>query len=200
MIVNALTSVVGVLLAGGRSSRFGADKALALYRGESLLYWAAARFSPCAAVIVCVRGDSPAADHARALGLGVVEDYPASPSGPLSGIRAGLEWARAHGFGTIAVAPCDAPATPRGVYERLAAEQGPAPAAFAVTAAGEHPLCAIWRTDLCAALAEAMAGAAHPSVRGFLRTHGARAVAFEEAWLFANANTPGELARLEAQA
>jgi molybdopterin-guanine dinucleotide biosynthesis protein A len=41
-----------------------------------------------------------------------------------------------------------------------------------------------------------MNGGSHPSVRSFLRGHGARRVAFEDVAPFANVNTTTDLARI----
>jgi molybdenum cofactor guanylyltransferase len=44
--------VIGAVLAGGRSSRFGADKAAHVWRGQTLLEWAKGSLSGCESVHV----------------------------------------------------------------------------------------------------------------------------------------------------
>jgi molybdopterin-guanine dinucleotide biosynthesis protein A len=188
-----------LVLAGGRSSRFGADKALARFHEQTLLELSLDRFSPCQARAVAMRSDGPAAAHASELGASVVYDRPHAAEGPLAGIAAGLAWAHANGCTLLAIAPCDAPLLRWRHYECLLQEIGDAAAAFAVTSTGKHPLCSVWSCDLLSVIEEAMTGGDHPSVRGFLRAQGARSVRFEDARGFANANTAAELAHFAAE-
>lgn len=193
-------SIAGLVLAGGLSSRFGTDKALARLEGRTLLQASLDRFAPCRARAVAVRSEGVVADHARQLGATVIKDASDAASGPLSGIAAGLVWARAGNCEFLAIAPCDAPLLRWDHYERLLAQIGDAAAAFAMSSSGENPLCAVWRSDLLSKLQTAMAEGKHPSVRGFLGGQSARAVMFDEVQSFANANTTSDLARMAAEA
>jgi molybdenum cofactor guanylyltransferase len=200
--VNAPTPLLdqtgGLLLAGGRSQRFGAEKAVARFRGRMLMDWVADRFIGCGAVALSARAASTAARHGGERGFVVLFDDPDYPVGPLAGICAGLKWASKRGFAFLAVAPCDAPALPRDMFSTLLASlSDDAPAAYAVTELGEHPLCAVWRTSLAPALQIELASKSHPPVRRFLAAHGATPVRFDEAQRFANANTSEILRALE---
>ncbi len=186
------------MLAGGRSSRFGRDKALATLDKRTLLQVCLERFASCAVRAVAVRGHGAVANHAQALGVDVIQDPPGAAEGPLAGIAAGLAWARANGCGLLAVAPCDAPLLSWRHYERLLDGLGDAPAAFAAAGASEHPLCAVWRVTLIARLTTVMTGGKHPPVHRFLRDSGAVAVAFDDPAALANANTADELAQIAA--
>ena len=190
----------GLLLAGGRSCRFGAEKAVARFGDAVMMDAVLKRFAPLAAVAVSARSDSAAAAHARALGLELVHDNIAGPAGPLAGILAGLKWVRRRGACFLAIAPCDAPLLPTDLFWRLLCALGDAPAAFAVTSEGEHPLCAVWRVALLPCLQQALAEGEHPSVRSLLAEIGAARVAFADARAFANANTRAALAALERPA
>lgn len=189
--------IAGVVIAGGRSLRFGGEKAVALFHGEPLLLIAARRLqASCGRVAVNARAATQAAGLAARCGFTVLHDAPGDPDGPLSGVRAGMAWARAQGARLLAVSPCDAPLLPAEIYPRLlqAAGQG---AAIAVTAEGRQPLCAVWPVDAAEQLAAALAGGNHPPTWRMLEQLGARTVEFDAAG-FANANTREELARLEA--
>lgn len=98
----ALPRVSGIVLAGGRSSRYGGDKLAATIDGRSLLELAIAALSPIAAEIVVVlaptdeRDLRPGVDAAAAAGdraappiRGVRDPEPFG--GPLVGLLAGLE-------------------------------------------------------------------------------------------------------------
>jgi molybdopterin-guanine dinucleotide biosynthesis protein A len=188
------------LLAGGRSSRFGAEKALACFRGAPMLDRVASRFADLAAFAVSARQGSGAERRAQELGVTVLHDAPSAPSGPLSGICAGLHWAKHLGLSFLATAPCDAPLLPRNLFPRLLASIGAAPAAYARTAQGAHPLCAVWSVRLLPPLTTLLDAGQHPSVRGLLAEIGVEAVYFPDERLFLNANTPNALAALERAA
>lgn len=191
-------AIAGLVLAGGRSRRFGRDKALAEFSGRTLLRLAVERFSPCGACAVAARDNPMIAKQALALGAIVLSDAPNVGEGPLAGVAAGLAWAGANGFSVLALAPCDAPLLTWRHYTQLLGEIRGAPAAFAATGDDDHPLCAVWRTDLLPAINSELSEARHPAVHGFLRSHGARQVNFSDASAFANANTARALADLEA--
>jgi molybdopterin-guanine dinucleotide biosynthesis protein A len=192
------SAVVGLVLAGGRSVRFGREKAVALLAGRSLLEWAVRRLhTVTSSVAVSARPGTEAEAAARTLGLAVLHDAPGDASGPLAGVKAGLEWAAQQGATTLAVSPCDAPLLPDDLYLRLLghAEGG---AALAETRDGLQPLCSVWPVDALPAVREALAGGAHPPTWRMLEQLQARRVMFERAEQFANVNTPTDLARIEA--
>lgn len=187
-------AVAGLILAGGRSVRFGSEKAAALLHGRTLLQRALDRLPAGSVRAVSARPGSRAEAIARAAGAAVLHDAPGDPAGPLAGIRAGLGWA---GAAWLAVAPCDAPFLPADLNDRLAAALGDAPAAFAETEEGPQPLCALWTPAALPALTAALSDGAHPSVWRFLDGIGAARVRFTDAAGFHNINTPADLAALQ---
>lgn len=191
--------LAGVVIAGGRSRRFGGEKAAALFAGRPLLHWAVqALAGRCDAVAVNAPPDSAAAAMARTGGHAALSDDPGHPSGPLAGLAAGLAWAKGQGFAWLATLPCDTPLLTSVHIAALGTPPDGAGAAFAATAQGPQPLCAVWRTDIAATLAERLADGRHPSVRAFLAEIGAAPVFFADEALFADADTPEALAALEA--
>jgi molybdopterin-guanine dinucleotide biosynthesis protein A len=196
-IPHASQTLVGVVLAGGRSVRFGGEKAAALLRGTPLLLWAARRLArSCAAVAVNTRPGTQAESLAHAAGLPVLHDAPGDAAGPLSGVKAGLVWARELGATAVAVSPCDAPLLPEDLFTRLSTAAGSG-AAMAETADGAQPLCAVWPVSALADVVRALAGGAHPPTWRTLDGIGAQRVRFADAAAFANLNTRAELAALE---
>lgn len=193
------SAVAGLVLAGGRSVRFGGEKAVAELDGKPLLVWAVERLqSVCDNVAVNVRPATEAEAVATARGLPTLLDEPGDASGPLAGVKVGLIWADEIGASMLAVSPCDAPLLPDDLYRRLL-EQAQGGAALAETSDGRQPLCALWPVTALAAVREALAGGAHPPTWQVLERLGARKVHFERAAAFANVNTRDDLARLAAQ-
>jgi molybdopterin-guanine dinucleotide biosynthesis protein A len=195
-----IESAVGAVIAGGRSRRFGSEKAAALFGGRTLLECAVAHLAAHAEeIVVNAPAASGAAALARDLGLAVAPDAAGDPAGPLAGLRATLAWAQAKGRSILLTAPCDTPLLPAELYPRLAAALAVHDVAVAEADDGLHPLCGAWRTSALPPLAAALAGGAHPPVRNVLTALGAAHVRFDDAAAFANINTPEDLARAEAK-
>lgn len=185
--------IVGLVLAGGRSRRFGAEKAVARLGERTLLEWALSVMREgCDTLAVSAPAGSGAETLARNLGITVLADDPGHPDGPLAGVAAGLRWAGGLGATHLATLPCDMPRAPLDLVARLRAAGGEAFAAYVETAEGIHPLCAVWSVDLLASL-ESELSRDHPPVRGFLGDVGGVAVRFEDAAAFVNLNAPGDL-------
>jgi len=197
--MTAKPDVVGLVLAGGRSVRFGGEKAVALLEGRPLLEWAAERLrTVCTDVAVNVRPGTEAESVARALALPTLYDEAGDAAGPLAGVKVGLLWAEEQGARTLAVSPCDAPLLPDDLYVRLLeyAEDG---AAMAETSDGRQPLCALWPVTALPAVREALAGGAHPPTWQVLERLGTRKVLFDRSEAFANVNTREDLVAVEAR-
>jgi molybdopterin-guanine dinucleotide biosynthesis protein A len=184
---------LGVVIAGGRSVRFGGEKAAALLAGKPLLLWAAERLGrTCATVAINARPGTEAAILAHGLGLPLLHDVPGDAAGPLSGVKAALLWAKQRGARGIAVSPCDAPLLPLDLFGRLIAAAGEG-AAMAETSEGHQPLCAVWPVGALARLMEVLANGAHPATWATLDSLGAVRVRFPDDASFANINTRADL-------
>jgi molybdopterin-guanine dinucleotide biosynthesis protein A len=186
-------AVAGMVVAGGRSTRFGGEKATAVLGGQTLLTWAVRRLQrACREVAVNARPGTQTEALARAAGLHVLHDAPGDPDGPLAGVKAGLGWAASRGARLLAVSPCDAPLLPQDLFARLVAAAGEG-AAMAVTADGRQPLCAVWPVAALPFLTDALQGGAHPPTWRTLEAIGARQVVFDPPEAFANVNTREDL-------
>ena len=189
--------VVGLLLAGGRSSRFGSEKAVfELQSGLAMMDAPlSALRSACVRVAVSARVGGGAEARARRLDLPILVDDPAHPEGPLAGVVAGLEWATGLGADWLVTAPCDAPTlTDRLVKELIAEVINGASAAVAVSDSSWEPLLAAWpvrraRLHLTTLLQQDR----HPSVKSVLAELGALPVAGHDG---VNVNRPSDLTSL----
>ena len=185
-------SIAGLILAGGRSSRFGREKAVAELGGEPLIVRVRRVLARgCSMVAVSAPDGSAAATFATAYDLPCLPDGPFDLDGPIAGVRAGLRWARSQGFAWLATAPCDTPFLPADLVKRLHAERQ-AGGAVADTSEGLQPLCALWPSQALESLERLDH---HPSIRSVLQRIGAAVVRFDDAEAFANLNTPEDYAR-----
>ncbi|MDB5695439.1 MAG: molybdenum cofactor guanylyltransferase [Sphingomonas bacterium] len=99
--------ILGAILTGGRSSRFGSNKADAQWNGRSLVEHAAAMLEQHVDTVVRVGGD------------GEVPDLPHPHLGPLGGIAGALDHAASHGFATVVTIGCDMPRVPIALLTAL---------------------------------------------------------------------------------
>ena len=151
--------IVGVLLAGGRSSRMGGgDKCLRLLGGRTILERVIARARDQVEVLVLNAGGDPA--RFAAFGLAHVPDVIAGHAGPLAGILTGLEWMaeRRPGARWLASFATDAPFFPLDLVERLLAAVEGEGADLAAAASGgrAHPVFGLWPVRLRGELRRAM--------------------------------------------
>ncbi len=167
--------LLGVVLAGGQSRRFGSDKALALLDGRPLIDHALAALACCDALAVAGR-EWP--------GIASLPDRPSPDLGPLGGLNAALQHAAEQGFSHVASLPVDSPTLPADWLAEL--RKGPAHAAG-------QPLIAVWPVALAAGLEAFVAGGGR-RVRDWVAGTGARAV---DLGPLANLNHPGDLDRLQ---
>lgn len=178
--------ITGLILAGGRGARMGgADKGLADFRGRPLIDVVIERLAPQVdRILINANRNS---DAYRACGCEVIADAdPASFSGPLAGLRAGLA---ACATPWLAAVPCDVPGFPRDLVARLQAGLAGADAAYAVTDSGAHPVFLLCRRELLDPL-DAWLADGHRRMTAWLATVQARTVRFDDEAAFTNLNTP----------
>jgi len=139
----ATSPLLGAVLAGGTSSRFGRDKALVRVGGESLLHRQVRLLAEVCDDVVIVSSSEAhdLAGHVR------IPD-PRPGMGPLAGIEGALAHGVRNGHAAVFVAACDAPAcVERCLRPVIAAIGGRAAAApERVEPPGFEPLCAVYRT------------------------------------------------------
>jgi molybdopterin-guanine dinucleotide biosynthesis protein A len=189
--------VYGLILAGGRSSRFGSEKAAAEIDGRPMLARIVATLQPNVAALAI---NAPPGRWASAFAvehaLPLLPGAPGDPDGPLSGVKAGLIWAAACGAELLVTTPCDTPFLPPDMVARLTqALTHRAGAAVACTDQGSQPLCAVWRRESLEAIQAALAGGEHPSIRKVLGALNTVEVHFDDPHAFDNINTPQDYAR-----
>ncbi len=195
-------AILGVLLAGGRSSRMGGgDKCLRRLGGETILARIIARVRPQVDQLVL----NAAGDGARfaAYGLEVIPDVIAGFGGPLVGVLSGMEWAlaRAPRWRWIVTVPTDAPFVPKDLVARLRQGLNRDGAELACAASGgrAHPVVGLWPVALAGALRAAIVDEEMRKIDLWTARFALAQVAFEDSPTdpFFNVNTPADLAAAE---
>ncbi len=200
---------MGCVLAGGRSTRMGRDKATLPFEGRTLVEHAVEKLhaAGCEPVIAGTRPDLEA--YAPVLS----DLHPGC--GPLSGIEAAL--AAATSSSAVLFFPIDLPLLPASFLTLLLdrAERTGAFATIPLLGGRPQPLCAVYRTELLPEMTAALAQGEYKAIRVIQAITPASARDFfcVEAVLsaradlldrepeplyrwFANINTPQELAAL----
>ncbi len=110
--------MLGAVIAGGRSSRFGSDKAFAPIDGRPMIEHVAAALRPWVdELAICGR------QYGEELFL---PDDPKIDLGPLAGFNAALRYAAANGFEAVITVPCDTPRISPEIFAALRRHAGPA--------------------------------------------------------------------------
>ena len=170
--------MMGAVLAGGQSSRFGSDKALAEIDGVSLLDRARSALGGWCETVVVVGGNRPEVPS--------FPDWPAPGMGPLGGIAAALRLATEQGHREVLTCGVDSVGLPGDLPGLLR----PAPAYLE-----DQPVVGLWPIAASDIIADILKGSGRRSMRAFAHMLGARSV--RSAHRPANVNTPADLAELE---
>lgn len=183
--------ILGAVLAGGRASRFGSDKALAELGGASLLARALASLGQWCDEVVIV-GRASAGDGAfgtGALSSGAARclpDWPGPGLGPLGGVAAALRHAGERGFASVLTSGVDCVPLPDDLLSILS----PAPAYLE-----NLPVIGHWHSNAASIACAILQSEGRRSMIAFAKAAGARPR--QTASAPANINTPADLAAME---
>lgn len=192
-----------VVLAGGRSLRFGSDKALAQFRGAPLAAHVLRGLCAAGFAQVALAAKEPgryaalAEEAAHVTGHAVelvADELPAQT--PLAGLAAGL---RASRHALVFACAADMPfAADAALIDALFAAAEGHDAALPEGGGALQPLCALWRRDPCLRAAEGLLAAPRPAGPRALLPHLRVArLRWGDERPFLDADTPGMLAELE---
>jgi len=181
-----------VILAGGKSTRYGSPKGLEKVGGVTLVNRTVDEIRAAGISDIYLSTDEP--ELYADIGLpSVCDKYPGC--GPLAGIHGTLVETGAE---KILVLPCDLPGISSVEIKKLVqiAIDAPEPVVFAVTGTHEHPLCSVVSRELVGTLEKALNDGHHAALRFFKSIdHGT--VHFENEKRFHNLNTPEDLKKWE---
>lgn len=174
--------LLGVVLAGGQSSRFGSDKAVAQLEGRTLIARATQALAKwCENVVIAGRESGPETGTTQC-----IPDWPRAGMGPLGGIAAGLRHAQEHDYDGILTCGVDSVSLPQDML----ADISPAPAYLET-----QPVIGHWKADNAGAVEAILQSEGRHSMIAFATSVNARAV--KTASTPANINTPADLAAME---
>lgn len=188
-----------IVLAGGDSRRFGAPKALAVWRDKRLIDHVVERLAPYGDRTILVTNPMP--EEPAWPGDRMVHDDQSLPPGPLRGIVAGLAQCTADWAWVVA---CDTPLVSAELLRALRREARPGDVAVTpVWRDRLQPLMACWEKAAASALAKILSAGEHsPGVA--LDRLGCRLFPAErcaeidpDGRSFFNVNTPEDLAGLD---
>jgi molybdopterin-guanine dinucleotide biosynthesis protein A len=183
-------AAAGFVLAGGRSSRMGRDKALLTLGGEPLVKRGIRKLSAICAEVAIAGGSEDLTRFGR-----VIPDR-SGGCGPLGGIVSALEQSL---FEWNLFLPVDAPYVPISVLKALLFMAGGF-AGVCVMARVEgwmQPLCAVYSRKALGVLERELAAGRWKVVLAIESAGPVRVIDFEDASWFANLNTPEEFAEAE---
>jgi molybdopterin-guanine dinucleotide biosynthesis protein A len=191
--------ITGLVLAGGRGSRMGGvDKGLQKHRGVPLALHALMRLGPQVGELMMNANRNLSAYES--MGVPVWPDASADYPGPLAGLLAGLERCETPYLVSV---PCDTPAFPDDLVQRLAAALAEHEADIAMAAIHEEGGRLRTQPVFCllkAQLMESLVAFLHRGERKIDRwtaMHRCVPVLFDDAAAFFNANTLAELQQLD---
>ena len=191
--------IFGVMLAGGKSRRFGRSKVLAPLSGAPMASWGVCALQ-AAGLPIGVISDEEGVE--AALGLPARPDLEAG-LGPIGGLWTALQWAGERGDHGVLLLGCDMPLVNEALVRTILDWDGAAPAVVPVGPKGPEPLCALYRST-CALEVERRLHSEDRSLRGLVAAVGAAFIGedvvarvADPQTTFLNINTEGELDRAE---
>ncbi len=162
----------GIVLAGGRSSRMGSDKAAVMLGGKPLLHRVVERLAPQTAGLGVNSNTISGLEFAP--GIAVFADTVPGHVGPMAGVLSGMRYAARHfpAASHVATVPTDTPFFPLDLVARLKADITlPGQIAVAYSAGVMHPVFALWPVELADELEDWLRTDDKRRVRSFIERH-----------------------------
>ena len=186
-------TVCAVIVAGGRSSRMGRDKAFEVVGGHTILDRIIERIGRQVSTLAINANDGTG--RFGDTGLPVILDCEPASGTPLAGLCAALVFAGEQGFDFVLTTPCDTPFLPEDLVQRLAGRG--ALAAIAVSDGQPHYLTGLWSRHLLPKIQTALTEYRMSRLQDWSRHSGAETVEWPVTPYdpFFNVNTPQDLAK-----
>ena len=186
-----MNKLSAILLAGGKSSRMGRDKAMLPFQGMSLLEWQVRKLRGLGIGDIMLSGSRGGLEGVRV----IPDEYPGR--GPLGGLHACMKAARRPDCLVLSV---DVPLVPPPALAELVRVHREGGGTVTLLRHGNRwePLMGVYPSGLCHA-AERLLQGESTAVRRLLDETGFRLADWPgDEELFLNCNTPEDYARLQA--
>lgn len=192
-------TILGLILAGGHSSRMGRDKAALEFCGRSLIE---------NQISTLKKHELPVAVSSNTLEESSLPDIPILPDpadvkygGPLAGIYAGLCYGHDIDHSYVLTMPVDCPIVPEDFFTSMTKDLNKNDGfRIAATSSGLQPTFALWPTSLKDELFKFLVGSKNNSIRSFAFAHNVSIVRFDNVYsegAFFNVNTPEDYRYLQ---
>jgi len=189
----------GLILAGGKSSRMGSDKALLTIGGDTILGHIVRRLKPQVSGITL---NAPAG-FANPFNLRHLPDAIDGQIGPLAGVLSGLRDIESRGLGVshLLTVPSDSPFVPHDLAARLTSGTDD-PDAIVITASDgrNHPVFGFWPVSIADDLESWLSDPGNRRIKAFFERHPVVTIEFAMVETrygpldpFFNINTPQDL-------
>jgi molybdenum cofactor guanylyltransferase len=139
-------NILGAVIAGGKSTRMGQEKALVKLGPKPLIVRVIDRLNPQVEdIVINANGDTKRFEF---LQFDIIPDIETEIDTPLAGIHSALTYAEEEGYDAVVTVPSDTPFLPHDLVRKLA---GTKPA-FANSKGQDHFLTGFWPVKLLAHL------------------------------------------------
>ena len=139
-------NILGVVLAGGKSKRFGEDKSKAKLNGKILLEHTLEKIKSKFKTIVIVSNNVNLKNHI------IIKDCIDGQLGPLVGVLSAMKWIKEnnHSFKWIATFPCDTPFFSNSLIDKFieSTKSNDSLLYFAKSEKKRHNIFGLWSLDL----------------------------------------------------
>jgi molybdopterin-guanine dinucleotide biosynthesis protein A len=197
MASKLLNDVAGVILAGGLSRRMGQEKAFVPLAGRPLISYCIEALKPQVRQLA-ISANGPG-ERFASYGLPVLADPTKEQIGPLAGLLAALEWAKARRLSQVVTVPVDIPFLPGGFVAKLETALAGKDLACAASGQRRHFTATLLRVTLAADLRKAIESQDLRKVEEWQARHAVGIAQWpsEPVDPFFNINTPEDLAEAE---
>jgi molybdenum cofactor guanylyltransferase len=143
-------NILGAIIAGGKSTRMGSEKALIKLGNKTLIMRVVDRLLPQVEdIVINANGDTKRFEF---LEFDIIPDIEAEIDTPLAGIHSALTYAKEEGYDAVVTVPSDSPFLPHDLVRKLSGTK----AAFANSKGQDHFLTGFWPIHLLPKLVENM--------------------------------------------
>ncbi len=187
-------NILGVILAGGKSKRFGEDKSKVMLDGKTLLEHTLYKIKSKFKTIVIVSNNVNLKNHI------IIKDCIDGQLGPLVGVLSAMKWIKEnnHSFKWIATFPCDTPFFSNSLIDKFieSTKLNDSLLYFAKSEKKRHNIFGLWSLKLIETLENDIKKNNHRKVEKWANTIGVKTIniSFKELDPFFNINTKEDLA------